>query len=284
MTAPLVLVTGASGNIGSKLVNELLDVDANVRVFVRDPAKSAHLDGRVQVAVGDFQNAPTVASALEGVDRAFLLAVDPKHEADFIEAAKVAGVSQLVQLSSGGVPFGVGSGPLHTPGEHLLKESGLNWTILRPWEYMSNSFHWLETIRSQSSIFEPTGQGKIAPIDPADISAVAARVLTSGGHEVRTYELTGQQLLNRNEMAELISAAIGRTVHFVDIPSETYKEQLVKMGMPEMFVEPVAGFYRMVNEGKLAIIHPDVENLLGRKARTYEQWLSVNAKAFEPQD
>ena len=83
-------------------------------------------------------------------------------------------------------PFGVGSGPMHAPGEQLLRASKLRWTILRPAEFMSNALRWVDTIRTRDAAFEPTGDGRTAVIDPVDIAAVAARVLTTDGHESQT--------------------------------------------------------------------------------------------------
>jgi len=277
----VIVVTGGTGNVGSGVVRRLIDSNEEIRLFVRNPAKAAQFEGKAEIATGDFDDQGSVRAALAGADKAFMLTMNPQHEADFIAAAQDTGLKHLVMLSSGGVPFGVASGPLHAPGESVLKQSSLDWTILRPWEFMSNSLWWAETIRSQSSIFEPTGDGKTALIDPEDISAVAARVLTSEGHEGKTYELTGPEVLTRADMAERISAAIGKQIHFVNIPPEAYREQMTKMGVPEFILGPALAYQAMVNEGKLAVLYPDVLNVLGRPAGTYVNWLATHAAAFK---
>jgi len=263
------------------VAHQLIEADQDIRLFVRDPAKAAQFEGKADIAKGDLDDPGSVRAALAGADKAFMLTMNPQHEADFIAAAQDVGLKHLVMLSSGGVPFGVASGPLHAPGESLLRESGLNWTILRPWEFMSNSLWWAETIRSQSSIFEPTGDGKTALTDPDDIAAVAARVLTSEGNEGKTYELTGPEVISRSDMAEQISEAIGKEVHFVNIPPEAYREQMTKMGVPEFILSPALAYQEMVNQGKLAVLYPDVENILGRPAGSYENWLAPHAAAFK---
>jgi len=277
----MIVVTGATGNVGSSLVRRLIDAKEDVRVFVRDPAKAKQFEGHVEVAKGDLDDPASVRVALAGADRAFMLTMNPQHEADFIAAGEAGGLRHLVMLSSGGVPYGVASGVIHAAGETLLKESGLAWTILRPWEFMSNTLWWAGTIQGQSSIFEPTGDGKTGLIDPEDISAVAAKVLTSQGHEGMTYELTGPELLSRPDMAEKIAAAIGKAVNFVNIPPEAYREAMTKMGVPEFILGPALDYQAMVNAGKLAVLHPDVENVLGRPASTYDNWLSTHAAAFK---
>jgi len=277
----LILVTGATGKVGTALVRRLVEAGEEVRVFVRDPGKATMFDGKVDVAKGDLDDPESVRKALEQADKAFMLTMSPQHEADFISAALDAGIRHLVMLSSGGVPFGVASGPIHAPGESLLKDSSLGWTILRPWEFMSNSLWWAEPIRSQASVFEPTGEGKTGLIDPEDIAAVAAKVLASDGHEGKTYELTGPELLSRSDMVDKISTAIGKRVSFVNIPAEAYRNQMAQMGVPEFILEPAVAYQQMVSEGKLAILYPDVENILGRAPGSYEHWLSSNAAAFK---
>ena len=273
----MILVTGATGNIGKHLVRELVEKGATVRVLVRD-ARKAPPD--VQVAVGDLDDAAAVAAAMRGAKRAFMLCASPPQEASFIESAKRAGVEHVVMLSSGGVPFGVGGGPAHAAGEELLRASGMPWTILRPWEFMSNALRWIPTVRAQGAVFEPAGDGKTALIDPRDIADVAAHVLTTAGHEGKIYDLTGPVAIGRAEMVETLGKAIGKSLRYVDVPEAAFEDQMGKMGLPPFVLQPVLGFYRMVREGKLTETKPDVERLLGRKARTFADWVAENARAF----
>ncbi|HEY1954183.1 MAG TPA: SDR family oxidoreductase [Polyangiaceae bacterium] len=273
----MILVTGATGNIGKPLVRELAEKRAGVRVLVRD-AKKAPPD--VEVAVGDLDDAAAVARATRGVDSAFMLCASPAQEASFVESAKKAGVKRVVMLSSGGVPFAVGGGPAHAAGEEILRASGLAWTILRPWEFMSNALRWIPTVRAQGSVFEPAGDGKTPLIDPRDIAAVAAHVLVSEGHDGKIYDLTGPVAIGRAEMVETLAKAIGKPLRYVDTPETAFGDQMTKMGLPAFVLEPVLGFYRMVREGKMEETKPDVERLLGRKARSFADWVAENARAF----
>ena len=277
MLRRMILVTGATGNIGKPLVRELAEAGARMRVLVRDAAKAPP---NVEVAVGDLDDAGAVRDALDGIETGFMLCSSPPQEATFIGAAKKAGVKRIVMLSSGGVPFGVGGGPAHVAGEALLRGSGLRWTILRPWEFMSNALRWVPTVRLQRAVFEPAGSGKTPLIDPRDIASVAARVLGEDGHDGKTYDLTGPAAIGRAEMVAALAKALGKPLNYVDVPEAAFGDQMAKLGLPPFVLEGVLGFYRMVREGKLAETKPDVERLLGRPARSWDDWVAENAAAF----
>jgi len=278
----MILVTGATGNIGSELVRLLLAKKEKVRVLARDPAKaSARLGAGVEVVQGDLDQPESLAAALAGVDKAFLLASIPGQEERFIEAAKKAGVKYLVQNSTGGVPRGVGSAPVHAAGEKALQaSSGMAWTILRPSEFMSNMLWLRDAIIGQGSIFRPTGDGKAAFIHPHDIAAAAAQVLTAPGHEGKTYELTGPQALSGAEVATILGAATGRTIRHVDVPLAAVRDQMSALGMPPPLLDAVLGYYVSVKEGHEAKIEPGLQQLLGNGGRTFETWARENAAVF----
>jgi uncharacterized protein YbjT (DUF2867 family) len=279
----MILVTGGTGNIGSELVRLLIAAGQKIRVLVRTPAKVQALEGKVEVAIGDLDKPETLAPALKGVERAFLLAGGPNvpaQETAFIRAAKAAGLKHVVMVSSGGVGKGLGSGPAHEPGEAELKASGLAWTLLHPWEFMSNLMWARQTIVEQGAIYSPTGQGRSCVIHPHDIAAVAAKVLTSEGHAGKTYELTGPEALTTAEMAARLSAAAGRPIQHVDIPDAAYREALAKAGLPPPVVDPMAKFYAAVKAGGAAGTLPTVQQLTGTPARTFDVWAKENAAAF----
>jgi len=277
MVLRMILVTGATGNIGKHLVREL-EGKARVRVLVRDAAKAP---ANVDVAVGDLDDARSVAAALAGIETAFMLCGTPAQEATFLAAAKDAGVRRIVMLSSGGVPFGVGGGPAHTAGEEALRASAFRWTILRPFEFMSNALFWAVTVRAQGAVYEPAGTGKTPLIDPRDIAEVAARVLLEpDAHDGKTYELTGPAAIDRAEMVAALAERIGKPVRYVDVPEAAFEDQMRSMGLPPFVLSGLMGYYRMVREGKLTETRPDVARVLGRPARSWNDWLAENAAAF----
>lgn len=277
----MLLITGATGNIGRALVPLLVAAGEPVRVFVRDISRVASFDGGIDVAQGDLDQPDTLGPALGGVNRVFMLTLTPRQDANVIAAAQQAGVTTLVMLSSRYVPFGVGSGPMHAPGEQVLRASALRWTILRPAEYMSNALRWVQTIRTQNAAFEPTGDGRTAVIDPVDIAAVAARVLTTDGHEGQTYELTGPKAISRAAMVADLSAALGRPLRFIDVPEAAARERLAALGLPEALREPILRYYAMVKAGEAAAVTAEVERLIGHAPRPFAAWVHDHRKAFE---
>ena len=201
----MILVTGATGNIGKELVAQLSAQGHPLRVVSRDERKVFQLDPGVERTIGDLRERSTVERAVKGVDRLFVVTglVDERHSADqmLIEEARRAGVRHVVFISS----LGASStehrliGALHREREQFIESSGMSWTFLRPGGFMSNALQWVGTIQSQAKVFTPTGDGKMALISPHDIAAVAAGALITPGHESQTYELTGAELLRTHE-------------------------------------------------------------------------------------
>ncbi len=279
----MILVIGATGNIGGRALRDLAAQGVAVRALSRDPSKLPALGDHVEVVPGDLEHPHTIAAALDGVDKVLLCAASSNpmlHEAAVIRQAGDAGVEHMVMVSSFGVEYGVGSGPAHQPGEVALRSSALAWTILRGMAYMTNALRWRDTIRSSGAFYEPTGSGRYAMIDPADIGAVAAKVLTESGHDAKTYDLTGPEALSSDTYAAKLAAAVGRPIRHVDIPAEAFEDAMLKAGVPQAVVEPVAGFYALVKAGRLQIVTPTVEQILGAPATTFDAWAQRNAGAF----
>lgn len=279
----MILVIGATGNVGSQAVRGLVAKGAAVRAFSRDADKAAALGPDVEAVEGDLDRPETVAPAFDGVDKVFVVAGGgniPAEEANLIDEAEKAGVTHMVLLSSLGVEHGVASGPLHGPGEERLRSSTLSWTILRPSVFMSNALMWGDTIRAQGVFYEPTGTGSHAMIHPGDVGAVAAEVLTTTGHEGRTYELTGPEAISSDQCAASLAAVLGIDVRHVDVPDEAFRDGLSKAGLPPMLVDSLARYYAMVKAGEFAMVTSTVQEVLGRPGRTFAEWAVENRAAF----
>ncbi|MGA8478878.1 MAG: SDR family oxidoreductase [Chthoniobacterales bacterium] len=282
----MILITGATGNIGSELVTQLLTEGSPLRVIARDERKLSHLDQRVERVAGDLHERSVVQRALQGVERLFMLSIlfDTNHEADrlLIDEAKRAGVRQLVKISSGAVRLAGkgGIGGLHREKERFVEESGIPWTFLRPGAFMSNTLQWVGTIKSQSQVFNPTGEGKFAPISPHDIAAVAAVALTSDGHEGKAYELTGPELLSAHDQVRILSDVLGKSMQCVDIPIEVAAERFKATGVPEFLVEGLTDVWTRVREGRGTFQTNEVEKLTGKPAQTFETWCRDHRSAF----
>ena len=279
----MILVIGASGKVGSQALRQLVAKGLEVRAFGRDPARIEALGLGVEAVQGDLDQADTIPPAVAGVDKVLLVAGGwdiPTEDATVIAAAVEAGVRHLVLLSSLGVEAGVASGPFHAPGEEKLRASGMGWTILRPGFYMANAMMWRDTIVRQGVIYEPTGSGRHALVHPADVGDVAAEVLSSEGHEGKTYELTGPDAISSADCAAALSAVLGREITHVDVPDEGFRQGLAQAGVPAPVADNLARYYAMVKAGDFAMVTPTVSEMLGRPARTFGQWAVENAGAF----
>jgi uncharacterized protein YbjT (DUF2867 family) len=282
----MILVTGATGNIGSELVKLLVAKGEDVRVISRDEKKVSHLDSSVQRVIGDRHDPSIVRKAAQGADKVFMLAIlfDKDHEADrlLVEEAKQAGARQIVMISSGSVRMeGNAIGRLHREKEQMVEGSGIPWTHLRPGGFMSNAIvWWAETIKSQSKVFNPAGNGKTAPISPYDIAAVAAAALTSSGHEGKAYDLTGAELLSAPEQVEILSKVIGKPIECVDIPPEVAAERMIAAGLPEALVKSLSELWVQIRKEAYTFHTNEVERLTGQPAQTFETWCREHRSAF----
>jgi uncharacterized protein YbjT (DUF2867 family) len=271
----MILIVGATGTIGREVVKHLLDAGQRVRVLVRDPARAAE---GVDVAVGDLMQPRTLPPAFDGVQRAFVLAPFPfpdteKMEINAFVAAEQAGVEHIVYLSN----FGAGrfEGDLwagHGANEWRLRALRSTWTILRPVRFMSSlPFVWTSVL-DKGRLLEPHGGRKIVVIDPSDVGAVAARVMIESGHEGKIYELSGQTLVG-SEIAAQISAAMGRTIGFVDASDDDTRQDLVASGLSPEIVDATLMYFATVRAG-LWYETSAVADLLGRQPRSYTDWLT----------
>jgi (4-alkanoyl-5-oxo-2,5-dihydrofuran-3-yl)methyl phosphate reductase len=283
----MILITGATGNIGSELVPQLLAKGAALRVITRDEPKVSHLDPAVERVIGDRSNETIARQALQGVERLFLLPVlvDPEHKADrlLIDEAKRAGVQQIVMISSAVIRSDGENqiARMHREIEVLIEESGIPWTILRPGGFMSNAvLWWAETIKSLGKVFNPSGDGRAAPISPHDIAAVAAVVLTIAGHEGKTYHLTGSELLTTHDQVRLLSKAIGKPIECVDIPVEVAAGRMRSAGVPEALIEALSRLWIRLRNGEAPFQTDEVERLTGSPGQTFETWCHEHRSAF----
>jgi uncharacterized protein YbjT (DUF2867 family) len=283
----MILVTGATGNVGSQVVRELDCRSELVRAFVRDPDRAREqLGDSVDLAVGDLDDPPSVRRALEGVDRVFLSSGDGpqkvEQEIRVIDLAAAAGVRRIVKASTVLAEPGSPLPGLDWNGriEAHLRQSGMPAVILQSGFYMTNLLASAEQIRNAGTLVAPAGTGRIAMIDPRDTGTVGAAVLTSDGHEGRTYVLTGPEAITYDGVARALSAATGRSIEFVDVPEEAAEAGLVRAALPEWLVQHLVGAFRLIRADTFAETTDTVQALTGREPVSFDDFARGVAPLF----
>jgi uncharacterized protein YbjT (DUF2867 family) len=282
----MILVTGATGTNGRLLVERLLDRAERVRVLVRSPEKAATMfPDEVEIARGDLDDRDSLQAAMEGVEKLFLLApVDLRQrelESNAIDAAKASGVGHIVKLSIIHASDNPRSALIsaHDAAEQRIRQSGLDFTFLRPNMFMQELLRQAETIRSQNAFYFPFGDMPLSLIDARDIADVAAKVLTERGHEKQLYTLTGPAAVTGREMAEALSKATARPIQYVPVTMEQFADGARSAGLPEWMVGTIVDLYNTF-PGNNAVVTDDVQRLLGRPARSFRQFAQDFAREF----
>jgi uncharacterized protein YbjT (DUF2867 family) len=273
----MILVTGATGTVGSEVVKALEGRGARFRAGYRTRPQNVP-KGAEAVAL-DFDRPETLGPALRGVETVFLLSSTVAPEANAVREAAKAGVKRIVKLSvwEAGAP-GFTFGAWHRGIEQAIEQSGLAWTFLRPNGFMQNVINYMgQTIKGQGAMYSSVGDARISHIDARDIGAVAARVLTEAGHEGKAYDLSGPAALSYGEMAATLSSVLGRKVQYVSVSDEDYKKAAMGAGTPEGYADALINLHRNYREGRFGRVAPDVQKLLGRAATSFEQFARDHA-------
>ncbi|MEU6914849.1 NAD(P)H-binding protein [Streptomyces olindensis] len=276
----MILVTGATGNIGSALLRELHEAGAApVRALTRDAGRASFPEG-IEAVEGDLAQADSLKAALEGVRSLFLLS-GMGAEAEVLAAARQAGVEHVVLVSS----ITVQTHP-HLPAagenlavERLLKDSGMAWTVLRPTQFASNTLWWAQSIREEGVVRAPYADIGLPAIHPADIAAVARAALTEPGHQGQTYALTGPERITVRRQVAVIAAASGREVACIEISREEAHRQLAPLLGDETADAVLDLMGGDVNE-ELLTVRDTVPRVTGSAARSFRQWASEQGAAF----
>ena len=286
----MILVTGATGSIGRHLVRRLRQEQVSFRALARDEAKGRALN--CEYVVGDFDDPDSIAAALVGVDRLFLNAAGAqpvwgaqpmvRQQEAAIDAAVRAGVAKVVKVSvwrareSGKLAEGA-----HWEIEQHLKASGVDWSILQPSGFMQNFVTGAGNFTEDGNIIGAYRDSRVSYIDCADIASCAAALLTAPRGTGESFVLTGPEALTHTEIATKLSAALSRTVSYVDLPPEDLAARLTAQGLPPQFAADVATLYAEVAEGALAEVTTAVSDLTGHQPRTFDQFLADNRHAVK---
>jgi (4-alkanoyl-5-oxo-2,5-dihydrofuran-3-yl)methyl phosphate reductase len=279
-----ILVTGARGNIGARVVDKLVASGAQVRVLLRQP-HAAFDRPSVKVIQGSYDDAAAVASAMTGVSRALFITAGPelaRHDGVLALAARAAGVEHVVKLSVAGARGDGSEVPRwHHDGEQRIAATGVATTFLRPGSFALNALRWLPTLRSMGKAFGAFGTAALPVIHPDDIADVAVLALTKPGHAGKVYELTGPEALTAAEQVAILSEVAGSPFQYVNVDDEVAVRGMLDAGMPRQMADAMIHLVQALRG--LGRLPPNdvVPQLLGKPARTFRQWASENAATFK---
>lgn len=282
----MIVVTGATGNVGRPLVRALAAAGLEVTAVSRNAsADSSPGTGAVRHHRADLAAPGSLRPALDGAGALFLHDTGAGAQLldvrDILDTAKAAGVGRIVLLSSQGVatrPQSASHGGVGRRLEEAVRQSGAEWTILRPGGFASNAYAWADSVRTHRTVAAPFGDVGLPVIDPADIAEVAAAALHGDGHAGSTYELTGPALSTPRQRARIIADVLGEPITFIE-QSRDEARSLMRQFMPDAVVGTTLA---ILGEPTLAEqrISPTTEQLLGRPARTFTEWATRNIGAF----
>jgi len=277
----MILVTGATGNVGGELVRTLAGAGQPVRALTRNDSPREWPPG-VQQAAGDLNKPESMAAALAGATAMFLY---PGYQdmAGTLAAARQAGVRRVVMLSGSSAASGDTSNAVSRymiESEATVRGCGLEWTMVRSFGFMSNTLQWVPQLAAGDLVRAPFAGVAVAMIDPYDIAAVAAAALTSDGHEGRVYTVSGPEPLRPADRARILGEVLGRDLRFEGQPDDEARAEM-SASMPAEYVDAFFDFYvtGTLDESQ---VRPDVRDVTGRAPRTFRQWAGAHADAFRP--
>lgn len=270
-----ILVTGATGNVGAEVVRLLRDAEHPVHAAVRD-VSAVHPEHGVEYVPFDFADRTTYGRTFQGVSKLFLmrppaLADTERYINPVIDAAKQAGVEHIVFLSL----LGAEKNPFvpHRHVEQYLEASGVPWTFLRAGFFMQNlsTTHRVD-IRDYGDIFVPAGNSTTSFVDVRDVGAVAAKALLEDGYRNKAYPLTGSEALSYADVAHILTAELGRPIHYPHPSVLAFAARMRSRGMAWSFIAVMIGIYTTARLGLAGAVTPDTAHLLGRPPITVQQF------------
>ncbi|KAB2347791.1 NAD(P)H-binding protein [Actinomadura rudentiformis] len=275
----MILVTGATGNVGSEVVKALVAAGEPTRALVRRP-EAVTLPEGVETVGGDLNKPASLTQALAGVRAVFLL---PGYEdmPGLLSEAKQAGAEKVVLLSGGSAGIDDQSNAVTrymAASEAAVWASGLSWTFLRPSAFMSNALRWLPQIQSGDEVRVSFPTVRTAILDPFDLGAVAARALLVDDYEGEILWPTGPEALLPAEQVAVLAEVLGRDLRAVELTNEQARAEMTA-SMP---VEYVDAFFDFYVKGTLdeSIVRPTVRDVTGREPRTFVEWANAHAGEF----
>ncbi len=290
-----ILVTGATGNVGSEVVKLLLNRTGNIIIRAggrsRENVKKVVNSGNVEYTQIDYSKPETIREAVKGVDSVFLVTPFQFDMVEFtsnilreVRKSDIKFILMLSSLLAADLEHENTVGRLHRQEEKIIQESGIPYTILRPNAFMQNFLNFFgHTIKTQNAFYLPAGDQSISFIDTRDIAAVAVQELTRDGirHENAIFHITGQEALSFGQAAEIISLEIGMKVSYINIPEEDARKQMKDMGMGDWLSDAMVEQFRSIRAGYASQTTGLVEQITGRKPISFSQFVKDYGEAFK---
>ncbi|TWI83064.1 NAD(P)H dehydrogenase (quinone) [Lacibacter cauensis] len=283
----MILVTGATGQLGTIVVNELLKKipASELAVLVRDENKAAAFQQQgVSIRVATYQDKAALATALQGIDKVLFISSSDFNDRlgqhkNVVDAAKTAGVKHL--LYTGVTMQNFETSPLNTfMSDHYqtdayIKASGLTYTLLQHSLYADVIPMFAGPQATDTGIFFPAGEGKVSFAVRQDLGEAAANILVTEGHENKTYELTGEVAYSFADIATTLSTLVGKTVQYISPEPAAFEEALKGLGLPAEIIGMSAAFAAGIQNNDFNYVSPALEQLLGRKPTSLQAYLKT---------
>lgn len=285
----MILVSGASGHVGSEVLRQLSAKGVPVRALVHNPEKAGQIQGyNAEIVYGDFDQPDTLVRALEGATRAFLISNislrQDELQDNFIRAAQRAGVKHVVKSSA------VGASPdspvsylrRHAESEQQLAESGMDYTVIRPHIFMQQMFEFVPTIVQEGAFYASIPhETRFGTVDVRDIAATAVGVLTGSGHEGKTYIVTGPEALTYDDMATQLGEVVGKPVTYIVVPGVALRAALLQYGLPDWWAQDAVTMLDLFSSDPQYSQVTDVVERVGKKTPiTFAQFVRDFAGVF----
>jgi uncharacterized protein YbjT (DUF2867 family) len=287
-----ILVTGATGTVGSEVVNQLSNIksDFKIKAGVRlaENAKKIQNFQRVEPIQIDYDTQEGLQGAFKDADKLFLLthasSKSADHETNLITEAKKSGTRHIVKQSIMGADLkaDVEAMRLHRQTEKMIEESGIPYTFIRPNEFMQGFINYQgSTIKNNGAIYVPVEDGKVSFVDARDIASVAVKALVDGEkHYNKTYLITGPEALSYYQAAEILSNATGKKIDYANISDEEARGAMKEVGLDDWLIDTISDLYTFYRNGYASNVSPAIEEVTGKKPITFAQFANDYAEAF----
>ena len=284
----MILFTGLTGAVGTEIIKLLPEYDIPARGLVRNPDKAdAVREAGVEMIPGGLEDKDAVNAALRGCDRAFLLMANSRQqlelEKSFVDACVEAGVRHIVKMSANGADSNSTAllKRYHGDAEQYIRESGLRYTLVRPNFFMQNMLHITGFIVAEDKFHMPMRDGQVGIIDVRDVARFILDVLTRTGHENKTYEITGPELVSFHDIAAQLSEVVGREIRYVDQPAAEFKQSLRHWVPDDWYVETVSELFELIAQGSGALLNDEYTRVTGRAPITLRRFFRDYSSSFE---